>query len=238
MGCVFFALIAMHSAVMADSAKSPVERVVKLIEELKADLEKDEKVEQQIHDKYACWCKKSSGHKAANIHLNHMKIEEDTQEVLELKSKIAVLAAEIAERHEFIAELEDDMKKATNIRQKENAEYMKETGELMQAINALERAIKVLSGAGTKTGLLQNSEALSSSERARAANLISIAVSKIPVDGYKVLTSKKVSVLSRFTAVLKEDRESFQDAVRDAQPEIPEGVTAADGSASYSPQSA
>jgi DNA repair exonuclease SbcCD ATPase subunit len=39
---------------------------------------------------------------------------------------------------------------------------------------------------------------------------------------------------------LKEDRENFQDAVRDAQrqPEIPEGVTAADGSASYAPQSA
>eukprot|EP00746_Dinoflagellata_sp_MGD_P160568 gnl/MRDRNA2_/MRDRNA2_87397_c0_seq1.p1 gnl/MRDRNA2_/MRDRNA2_87397_c0~~gnl/MRDRNA2_/MRDRNA2_87397_c0_seq1.p1 ORF type:complete len:772 (-),score=275.30 gnl/MRDRNA2_/MRDRNA2_87397_c0_seq1:227-2425(-) len=227
----------MPTAVMA--ANSPVERVVKLIEELKADLEKDEKVEQQIHDKYACWCKKATGHKAAAIHMNHYRIELDTQEILGMKSKIAVLAAEIAERHEFIAELEDDMKKATNIRQKENAAYMKETGELMQAINALERAIKVLSGAGTKTGLLQNSEALSSSERARAANLISIAVSKIPVDGYKALTPKKVSVLSRFTAVLKEDRESFQDAVRDAQePEIPEGVTAADGSASYSPQSA
>merc|ERR1719240_1717484 len=201
MGCIFLALVFMPTAVLADSAKSPVEKVVKLIEELKADLEKDEKVEQQIHDKFACWCKIATGHKAANIHINHMRIEEDTQEVLELKSKIAVLAAEIAERHEFIAELEDDMKKATNIRQKENAAYMKETGELMQAISALERAIGVLSGAGTF--LLQNSEALSSSQRARAADLISMAVSKIPVDGYKAMTPKKVSVLARFTEALK-----------------------------------
>jgi len=239
MACIFLTLFTMPVVVMAGSAKSPVERVVKLIEQLKADLEKDEKVEQQIHDKYVCWCQKATGHKAAAIHLNHNYIDQDTNEVLGLKSEVAVLAAEIAERHEYIAEQEEAMKQATNIRQKENTAYQKETTELMQAINALERAITVLGGAtGVKTGLLQNSEALSSYERLHAADLISLAVSKLPMDGDRALSSKKVSVLSRFTAVLREDRESLKAKSKQEPLEIPEGVTAADGSASYSPQSA
>jgi len=71
--------------------------------------------------------------------------------------------------------------------------------------------MEVLSGAGTKTGLLQNSESLSTSERTRAANLISVAVNKMPIDGDRALSPKKVSALARFTEVLRSDREEFED---------------------------
>jgi hypothetical protein len=38
---------------------SPVEKVVNLLTTLKAQTESDSKAEQQIYDKYACWCEKT-----------------------------------------------------------------------------------------------------------------------------------------------------------------------------------
>merc|ERR1719335_607943 len=126
------------------------------------------------------------------------------------------------------------MKSATAIRQKDNAAFMKESAELMEAINALERAMKVLSGAGTKTGLLQNANALGTSERTRAANLISFAVNKFPTDGSRSLSSKKISALARYTDMLRSDMESMSlDSMSQ-----PEGITAAEDTGGYAPQSA
>merc|ERR1719194_202800 len=78
-----------------------------------------------------------------------------TQEVLELKGKVAVLAKDIADNTAKIAENEKFQKDATAVRTKENSEWQTEKAEYEEAIDAWERAIKVLSGAGTKTGLLQ-----------------------------------------------------------------------------------
>jgi hypothetical protein len=230
MARVLLLLCAMPIAAMAGLTQSPVEKVVKLIEELKANLENDEKVEEQIFNKYACWCQVTTGHKAAAIHMAHYKIQELSTTILSLKSKVAVLAQEISDKTTVIAEAEENMKQATSIRQKDNQAFMKESGELTTAIEALERAMKVLSGAGTKTGLLQNSETLSSSERARAADLISLAVSVFPADNWGASSSKKLSVLERFTNLLRSDQESLND--------LEEEPTAADASASYAPQSA
>merc|ERR1719261_1283379 len=120
--------------------KSPVEKVVKLLEELSTQLKTDLKVDQQIFDKFACWCENTGGKKAADL----VQLE---QAIFELKGQVAVLAKEISDLSTKIAENEATQKDSTAVRTKENAEYE-------EAIDALERAIKVLSGAGTKTGLL------------------------------------------------------------------------------------
>lgn len=230
MASILLALYALPVIAVA----GPIEKVVTLLEELKAGLENDEKVEEQIYNKYACWCQVTTGHKAAAIHIAHAKIQELSGTVLGLKSKIAVFAQEISDKTDVIMEAEENMKSATAIRQKDNAAFMKESAELMEAINALERAMKVLSGAGTKTGLLQNANALSTSERTRAANLISFAVNKFPTDGSRSLSSKKISALARYTDMLRSDMESLSlDSMSQ-----PEGITAAEDTGGYAPQSA
>merc|ERR1719395_478378 len=136
-----------------------------------------------------------------------------SSEALSLKSDIAVLAKDISDKSDAIAGHEEKIKSATAIRQKENEAYMTETSDLMQAINALQRAMEVLAKAtGVKTGLLQDSEALSSSERVQVANFISAAVDKLPTDSERALSPKKVSALARFTEVLRSDREALQDS--------------------------
>merc|ERR1719359_2770772 len=126
---IFLALL--PGAVSTTSAvASPVEKVVKLLEELKANLEHDQKVEQQIYDRYACWCETASGAKAAAITIANSEIFKLTQRVLELKGEVAVLSKEIADLTGKMAENEGSQKDSTAVRAKENAAYMSEKAEL------------------------------------------------------------------------------------------------------------
>jgi len=194
-------------------AKSPVEKVVQLIEELQANLLRDAKVEQQIYDKYACWCENTAGAKAAGIVMLQSEVVQLTQDVLELKGQVAVLAKEISDTTTSIAENEETQKSSTAVRQKENGAWMTEKAELEEAINALERAITVLSGAGTKTGLLQGSGTASEAARKHA---ISSVLLSLPTRAN--LEPMQLAEIQSFAS--------------DFQP------TAADASASYAPQSA
>merc|ERR1719156_5476 len=94
---------------------------------------------------------------------------------------------------------------------------MSEKAEYEEAIDALERAIKVLSGAGTKTGLLQGGHATSQAARMKAVNSVRSVVRALPMNAN--LGSEKLAAIESFMQVAFEP-------------------TAQDASASYAPQSA
>lgn len=201
------------------TVSSPVEKVVHLLEELKANLERDLKVDQQIYDKFACWCENKGGQKAAKLIQLEQAVFELKQEVLELKGKVAVLAKEISDYSTKIAENEATQKDATAVRQKENAEWMKEKAEYEEAIDALERAIKVLAGAGTKkkeAGLLQAGHDASFTMHQAMISMRNVART-IPLNAN--MEPEKLAAIQTFAQSLQEP-------------------TAADASASYAPQSA
>jgi hypothetical protein len=107
-----------------------VEKVVELLEELKKNLASDQKVEQQIYDKYACWCETASSRKGNMINLGASKIVSLGQKVLELKGLVAVLSKEIADTSAKIAENEVAQKDSTAVRKKENGDWSSEKAEL------------------------------------------------------------------------------------------------------------
>jgi len=132
----------------------PITKVVNLLKEIKAGIAADGSAEQQVYDKFACWCEKTTSRKAQAIESGKEQIQALGTSVLTLKGKAATLASEIAQLGRDIAENEEAQKAATAIREKENASYQTETSELQQTIGALEKAVNVLTGAGTKTSLL------------------------------------------------------------------------------------
>jgi len=172
-------LLATMSGAAASSATedqgSPVEKVVKLLEELKKDLYADQKAEQQIYDKYACWCETASGVKGAMININGAKIVALGQKVLELKGLVAVLYKEISDYSTKIAENEGTQKSSEAVRKKENAAYMAAKAELETQIAALENAITVLAKA-TGTGLLQGGSKLLAAQKKKAVETVLLSM--------------------------------------------------------------
>merc|ERR1719199_2488499 len=82
----------------------PVTKVVELIEELKAKIEADGKMEQKMYDKYACWCETTTARKATDIHQGMADIKSLGSKVLENKGLVATRAAEIASLSRDLAE--------------------------------------------------------------------------------------------------------------------------------------
>jgi hypothetical protein len=188
-----------------------------LIEELKAKVEADGKAEQMIYDKYACWCETTSDRKATNIHDGMATIKSLGTTILELKSKVVSLSNDI---HHLTMEMNENQAaqdEATGIRQKENAAYMAAKSEMESTISALQRGIEALSGAGTKTALLQVKT--DESTLRRVAQGVDRAVDNLPLD--KLLSKKQLKLIREFT----KDPAEFYDKK-------------AEKSASYNPASA
>merc|ERR1719313_102090 len=172
-----------------------------------------------MYDKYACWCETTTARKATDIHQGMADIKSIGSKILSLKGKVATLTSEISELSKAIGDNQQAQDTATGIRQKENGEYMSEKAEMEQTLGALEKAITVLSGAGTKTALLQMSRPHDAFKVLNAASVVHEAVARLPVN--HKLSGEQIALLTTFTA----DPAEFYDQK-------------AEKSASYNPASA
>jgi hypothetical protein len=134
---------------LAVQTTSPVEKVVQLIEELKAKIEADAATEQKIYDKYACWCESTTQRKADSIDAGKESIGKSTTKILMHKGAIATLESGIAGLEAEIDTNEQAMKKLTGIRESENSEYQSQKEYMETTLSSLHKAIGVLDGAGT-----------------------------------------------------------------------------------------
>jgi len=123
----------------------PVNKVIKLLKEMQSQLEQEQKEDEEVYDKLACWCESNDKKKTQEIadaeaHIGKLTaaIEENTATTAKLEAEIEALTKEIADN-------QNALKKATAIRTKEHNEYMEEAGDMEEAISSLKAAIVVLS---------------------------------------------------------------------------------------------
>jgi hypothetical protein len=174
-----------------------VEKVVNLLNDLKVNIENDGKVEQKVYDKFACWCEKATAKKAAAIDEATLTLRTTGQEILKLKSKVAVLTSEIDEAVKQMKEIEEQQSTATKLREEESAAFLTESGETKEAVAALEKAITVL---GKATSLLQVSSSSEQASSCRAA--IASVLRALPLRANTRLApdSRHVALLEEFAA--------------------------------------
>jgi len=173
---------------------SPVTKIVGLIKELKTKIVADGKSEQNMYNKYACWCETTSARKAKNIHQGIADLKTLGAKILELKSSVTSLKNDIHHLSMQMSENQAAQDEATGIRTKENTAYMAEKTEMETTINALQRAIEVLSGAGTKTAMLQT---IASDALLGVAKGVDKIVNKMPnID--RLLSPKQLKLIRTF----------------------------------------
>merc|ERR1719409_2494952 len=151
-----------------------------------------------MYDKYACWCQTTSARKANDIHQAMADIKSLGAKILSNKGLVATRAMEISQISKAMAENQKTQAEATAIRGKENSAAMENKAMMEQTLNALERAIEVLSGAGTKTALLQMDKPKDELTLLRTAAAVHEAVKYLPAEHQ--LSPKQLSMLSSFTA--------------------------------------
>merc|ERR1719277_2793348 len=122
----------------------PVMKVVRLLEDTKAELEKELDDDKAVYELMTCWCKTGTQEKEAAIAAGKAKIAE-------LEASMGADAAKIAglkeKRKETLDEVNADHKAltdATAMRMKENKEFQASETDYLEAIDAAKNAIIVL----------------------------------------------------------------------------------------------
>lgn len=132
------------TSLAAQEETNPLAKVLGLLDELQAKIVKEGELDARLYNEYLQWCRNS-------VQDSGFAIETSTKEKGELEAKISELTAEIdecgsktEELASAIASNEGDLKSATEVREKEVAEFIKNEKELMEVVGALERAISIL----------------------------------------------------------------------------------------------
>jgi len=130
----------------ANEAKNyPVTKVVNLIKDMQAQLQKEAEEDEEVYEKLACWCETNDKEKTAAIEEAEARITALTSAIEEGTATSSRLNTEIKNLEAEIAKNQEALDKATAMRQEELAEFNAEEKDVLQSIGALKSAIIVLS---------------------------------------------------------------------------------------------
>merc|ERR1719450_184871 len=101
------------------------------------------------------WCKNAAKDKGFEITTAKSDIEDLTATINKAQSDIVTLGSKIEDLGNALATNEADLKAATQIREKEHAEFVATDQELTDTIDTLERAINILERKLHGSALLQ-----------------------------------------------------------------------------------
>merc|ERR1719456_558063 len=130
---------------VAAAKNRPVSKVITLLKDMLAQLEKEAEEDEEIYDEIACWCETNDKEKTKSIADAEARIADLTSKIEELTANSARLSTEIKNLEKEVAANQAALDKATAIRQKQLAEFNEEEKDLLESISALKAAIVVLS---------------------------------------------------------------------------------------------
>jgi len=138
-------LASMSVKAFMESAKNrPVAKVITVLQDMLEQLEKEGDEDEKLYEEMTCWCETNDKEKTKAIADAEAKIEELGVLIEELTARSGKLGTEIKNLEKEVAENQEALDKATEIRMKELAEFNDEEKDLLGSISALKGALQVL----------------------------------------------------------------------------------------------
>merc|ERR1719262_1865175 len=129
-----------------DAAKNrPVSKVITVLKDMLAQLEKEGEEDEEIYEQVACWCETNDKEKTKAIGDAEQRITDLTTKIEELTATSSRLTQELKHLKVEVVKAQEALDKATAMRRKELAEFNTEEKDLLQSISALKSAVIVLS---------------------------------------------------------------------------------------------
>jgi len=131
---------------------SPITKVIQLMSDMQAKIIGEGEESHAIYTEFAEMCEERSKSLAFEIKTQKAEVAELKATIDEETALGGSLDTKVGELSESIATDEADLKAATAIRKKENADFLAEEKELTEVIDALQRAIAILEREMAKHG--------------------------------------------------------------------------------------
>jgi DNA repair ATPase RecN len=122
------------SAVQTQDKLNPITRVAELLEGLAKKIAEDGKTEQDLYDKFKCWCTKVINAKATSIDTNEGRIKELAAYIDDLSSGRIELTSERSTLEEEIKSLEKAIEEEETMRDKEHEDFLAAEDEMKKAV--------------------------------------------------------------------------------------------------------
>jgi len=136
--------LSLASAYSLGNGASPVQKVISMLQDMRAKGVQMKQEEQVSFAAYKQFCEDTSAEKKSNIEDANGQIETLQADIQKAESDAAVLAKEIAELDDEIAKAQHDKAEAIHIRESEKGDFGKKHTDLSETIDALDRALVVL----------------------------------------------------------------------------------------------
>jgi len=123
---------------------NPVEKVLEMLSGLQAKIIKEGEDAQKVYAEFSEWCEDQSKDLQFSIKTAKAEVEALTAHIEQAKANIEAADQQIDELSNTIATDEADLKAATEIRDKEHADFAAEEADLVDTVDTLERAIAII----------------------------------------------------------------------------------------------
>jgi len=199
---------------MAEKAESPVKKVISLLTEMQTGLKDQAKSDEEVYQKMSCFCETNTKEKNDAVKQAEKNIAELESTIESLAAKIGGLTAEIANLKKEIEDNRAALATATELREKEAAEFAAEEKELLGSIGALNDAIAVLSKHNAPEALVSVRTLLQ--KHLKGHNKVLSAFLQQPYQSYAsqsgevfgILKSMKETFETNLSAAQKEEQEA------------------------------
>mmetsp|Transcript_7662 Transcript_7662/g.23960 ORF Transcript_7662/g.23960 Transcript_7662/m.23960 type:complete len:521 (-) Transcript_7662:582-2144(-) len=128
----------------ATAETNPISKVLQMLSDLQSKIIKDGQEAQKAYEQFAEFCDDRFKELGFEIKTGKSEAEELEAAIAKATSLIGSYTAKTEELAASIASDEADLKAASEIRAKENADFMKEEKDLTEVIDMLERAVSIL----------------------------------------------------------------------------------------------
>merc|ERR1719420_1899043 len=153
-------LVAMEvGALRVDTEKErPVTKVVNLLKDMQAQLEKEAAEDEELYDKLVCWCETNEKDKTKAIEIANQMIKDFTAAIEESAAKNSQLTTEVEGLKAEIAKNTKALEEAGALREKENAEFNTDEKDAIASIESLKGAVVTLGKHHEGSALVQREQ--------------------------------------------------------------------------------
>merc|ERR1719191_2320461 len=155
-----FATAAESRAVVEDAKNRPVSKVITLLKDMVAQLEKEAEEDEEVYEAIGCWCETNDKEKTKAISDAEQHIADLTAVIESYTSTSAELNTQIEHLEKEVAKNQRGLDQATALRAKQLAEFNSEEKDMLQSISALKSAVVTLGKTqNAASAMLQDSNA-------------------------------------------------------------------------------
>jgi len=194
--------------VASTAGQSPVAKVIKLLEDLKTEVEDDGKKEATSYGKYACFCKDTTKEKAEAITKGQDSINSLSADITDNTASKEEKESEVKKRKVDHEALGSDMSATVARCSTAQAKYEADAADMSKAIESLDKAIKAMSAKKDKI----KAASLLASDKDVQRGLALANLTLDPSDpAYKYHSKEINDILAKLLKDFKDEKQDLTD---------------------------